>query len=320
MNKLYTLLAASFAACGSVSAAWTTFGLADRVSFNSTAMAHLDDGRLVYAHDGAVYQQDAFGLPSMTSFGNAPSSAYSFVSSNGFLGVGSFGSTAPVYGFEAANTASSFTNTGSIQSFHGLAYTANSILVVGANGVGGVSEIGHYNTAGVYQPIVSNVSAYSAGITLDAAGNLFVVDNDDLNIYSFSATQVTAALEGATLGIGDGTLVTNLGVSGSIAVDSQGRVFVSGWQKSGVQVYDPDTAESGSILPNHDNTNYSVSTFSDGVNDYVGWLNWAGYSAGDAVTYGYDLDTNVPVPEPSAYGLFGGLLALLIASRRRVRI
>lgn len=323
MNKQQlTFLSVSLLAGSSLSADWSTFALPDRDAGSTPAMTHLSDGRLIYAHHGKIYQQATFGSSTLNQYTNAPDNtasfeSYSFVASNGFAGSSlSFGA-GPVYNFTAGDTASGFTSTGPIQTYYGTAYTSDSVLIVGANGGSGQSEVGHYNDLGTYTTIVSDVSGFSGGITLDSSGNLYVIDNDDLNIYSFTAGQISAALVGLPLEMSDGTLITNLGVSGSIAVDSQGRIFVTGWQQAGIQVYDINTGDSGTVIPNAKNTNYTVETFSDGVDDYVAWLNWEGYSPGDGVLYGYDLDSNVPVPEPSTFALIAGLFAMLGIMKRR---
>jgi hypothetical protein len=317
MKKTTVLTFAALVSLASTSGAWTTFDLPDRLSYNNTAMTHLADGRLVYAHDGSMYQQDAFGGSTLTAYTNAPAGDYAYVTGNGFLGLGSFGVPASVYDFTASSTLTSFTSIGSQQNYAAVAYGADSILMSGGNGAP-VSEIGHFNQAGVYTTIVSNVSTYSAGLTLDSSGDLYVADNDDQNIYRFTAAQVTASLAGTTLTIADGQLITNLGVSASLAVDSLGRLYAAGYQLNGIQVFDLDTSVVSSIIPLEENANYVVSAFTDGSDDYVGWLNTGGFSAGDSVVYGYELDGSIVVPEPSAYALLAGLLSCAaVCSRRR---
>jgi hypothetical protein len=319
MKKTTLIVFTSLLSAATLSASWTTFQLNNRLSYNSTAMAHLNDGRLVYAHDGSVSQQNTFGSSAMTSFTNAPTGAYSYVTSNGYLGVGGtfVDPTAPVYKFTATDTNSAFTSTSSVQNYAAVAYGAD-ILMSGKNG-SGVSEIGHYTTAGTYTSIITDVSAYSAGLALDGAGNLYVADNDDQHIYSFTAAQVAGAITGSALTIADGAYVTNLGVSGSLAVDSLGRLYAAGYQLNGIRVFDTNTSIAGSLTPYDENTNYVVSTFSDGTDDYVAWLNASGFDAGDEVTYGYDFDSAIVVPEPTAYALLAGLFTLATVGIRRRR-
>lgn len=281
-------------------------------------MSHLSDGRLIYAHDGTIYQQATFGSATLNTYSNAPSGDYGFVTGNGFVGAGGF-AAASVYSYSASSTSSSFTSIATKQNYGAVSYNGTSILMSGGNGSGSVSEIGHLNSSGTYTSIVENVSTYSGGFTLDSTGNLYVADNDDSNIYSFTASQVTNALLGTALSVSDGELVTNLGVSGSLAIDSLGRLYVTGWESNGIQVFDLNTEQAASILPGAANTNYSVSTFSDGANDYVSWLNWSGYDAGDSVTYGYNQDSLVVVPEPATSALVLGLMSLTLLVLRRRR-
>jgi hypothetical protein len=316
MKKTTVLTFATLLSLASTAVAWTTIDLPNRVSFNNTAMTHLSDGRLVYAHDGSIYQQDTFGSAALSTYANAPTGDYGYITGNGFLGGGDF-PVASVYEFTTSGTSTAFTSIGTQQNYGAVAYDGSSVLMVGGNGAGAVSEVGYFSSAGVYTSIVSNVSSFSGGITLDGSGNLYVANGNNNDIYSFSAAQVTASLAGTTLTVADGAFVANLGVSGSLAVDTLGRLYAAGYQMNGIQVFDLNTSVVSSIIPLEENANYVVSAFTDGSDDYVGWLNTGGFSAGDSVVYGYELDGSIVVPEPSAYALLAGLLSCAAVCVRR---
>ena len=294
-------------------AAWTTLSLPDTTSWANTTMGHLSDGRFIYGHNGALVQQDTFGSSAVSPYSNDPAGDYSFVTSQ-FLGIGG-SSPQPVYSFTGGNTTSSFTIfPSSYQVYHAVNYDTTSMILVGT--AGGNSDLAYLNTSGTYVTLIDGISSYSGGIASDASGNVYVADNDDLKIYKFTAAQISSAIGGTSLTMTAGTFIANLGVSGSLAVDSAtNRLYASGYQLEGIQVFDMTLSQSGSITPGLANTNYQVSTFSDGSNDYVGWVNRNGWSGGDTVTYGYDFSSQVTVPEPSTFLLLalsaaGGLAVL----------
>src|SRR5258707_1265088 len=74
----------------------------------------------------------------------------------------------------------------------------------------------------------------------DAAGNLYVGDNDNQKVYKFTAVQLSLAISGTPLAITDGTFVyQSINSLGSMAVDGLGRIWSSGYLANGLQVYDP---------------------------------------------------------------------------------
>ena len=321
MKKTSFIVAASLAVFSiSSQAAWTTLNLPNTTSWDNATIGHLSDGRFLYGHNGALLQQDTFGSNATSGYAHAPAGDYSFVTSQ-FLGIGGF-SPQPAYSFTGGNLASSFTSIPpSRQIYQGVNYDASSMLMVGTSG--GNSDLAYLNAGGAYVTLIDNISTYSGAIARDASGNVFVADNDNLNIYKFTAAQISSAILGPPLTMGDGAFIANLGVSGSLAVDSStNRLYATGWQLSGIQVYDMALSQSGSFTPGFDNSNYQVSSFSDGANNYVGWITRDGWNGGDAVTYGYDIASLVAIPEPSSFFLLaaGGLALGFLRARRSTKL
>lgn len=295
--------------------AWTVLNLPNTSNYGNTAMAHLADGRFIYGHSGSMLQQNTFGSNVTTAYANAPAGDYAFVTTK-YNASGAWGG-GPVRTYNSGNLSTSFTSIGSYQTYAGINYGAAGTLLIGTSG--GNSDLGYLTDSNAYSTLIDGISTYSGGFTTDGAGNLYLADDDDSNIYKFTAAQISGAIGGTPLTLGNGTLVANLGVSGSLAFDAaQNRIYAAGWQTNGIRVFDLDTSESGTLLPGLANSNYQVSTFSDGSNSYVGWLNRSGWSGGDSVTYGYDLAANVAIPEPSTIALLLlGLSALVRQGRAR---
>ena len=82
---------------------WTTLSLPNTTNWDKTTIGHLSDGRFIYGQSGALVQQDTFGSSAVSSYANAPTGDYSFVTSH-FLGIGGF-SPQPVYSFSGGNLA-----------------------------------------------------------------------------------------------------------------------------------------------------------------------------------------------------------------------
>lgn len=293
---------------------WTTLALPNTNNWNSIAITHLSDGRFIYGHDGTLLLQNTFGSNATTPFTNAPSGDYAFITPT-FLAGGAWGG-APIYAFDGTNTATSFTNLGTRQNYAGVNFSSG-LLLVGTNGANGTSSLAYFTSGNNLQTIIDNISTYSGGIALDANGDVYIADNDDLKIYRFTNAQITNAItNNSTLDLTQGTLLGNLGVSGSLAVDiANNRLYAAGWQSNGIQVLDLSTNQTGTLVPGPANANYQVTVFSDGTNTYLGWLNRSGYSGGDTVIYGYALANTIPIPEPSALAL--AVMALLTALRFR---
>jgi len=319
-NAIIALLSAAYLTTQITHAAWTLIGLPDTDNFNNTALGHLSDGRFIYGHNGTLYQQDTFGVSATSTYTNAPAGDYPFVNSQylGLTGAGFPPAPAPVYSFNSLSTTSTFSSIGNFQVFGALVYNTSNLVVVGLDG--GNSDLGYLTASGTYTTLIDGISTFSAGITGNSAGDIFVADNDDQNIYRFTASQIASAIGGTPLTVGDGQFVVNLGVSGSIAYDDTAdRLYAAGFQVPGIQMHDLATSQSGNIDPVAGSAAYSLATFSDGTDEYISFVSRDGFSGGDSVTYGYDLSSNIAIPEPSTLMLLllGGGLALTRRHTRR---
>lgn len=319
-SHLLRILGVAALACtfpGVANAQWTTLALPNTIDYGNTTMGHLSNGLFLYGHSGSLRQQNSFGNNASTAFTNAFAGDYAFVTST-FAASGAWGG-GPIDSFAGSNTASAFTAIGTYQNYAGINRGAG-LLLVGTNGGGSKSSLGYLTTANVFTSLIGDISTYSGGFAMAANGDVYVADDDDKNIYRFTSLQIDTAISGTPLLMTEGTLVANLGVSGSLAFDSSSnRLYATGWQQNGIQVYDINSSQSSSLIPDASNANYQVMVFGDGSNSYVGWLNRSGWAGGDTVTYGYALSDTVPLPEPNSLVLLvlGCGLFLLIRKLRK---
>ena len=313
------LLSGLFFLAETTRADWTQFALPNLSgAFGPYTMSHLSDGRYVYAESGQFYQQASFGSAGYIAFGGEPAGLDpSFISirNDGFAAAGSggFGSSA-IWAFDPSNpTTPNFAQPGAVlQNFQGVFRDDVSLYVSGlyegfTHGVQYAALDGS-----VTKLIIGDVATFSAGMALDGSGNLFVGDTDDGKVYKFTAAQLAAAIAGSALTTADGQLVHDFGSGGnigSLAVDGLGNVWAAGYLHNGLRVYAPDLDQEFSCIPNLDNANYSVYSFTRAGQSYVGYVNQADpYNGDTGMTYGYELAVNV-VPEPAGLALLaiGGL-------------
>lgn len=324
MKKITSSVAVVLAVCTIVChAGWTILPLPDTDGYQNIPLAHLPDGRFLYGHNGKLVRQDNFGSVAVTAYTHAPAGDYGFVTS-GHVGV-AFGGTSS---FDSSNTGTAFTlrDSSLLAPYAGKALAGGNHIMTASANFGSPSGIFHLSASGILTTLVSNFSTYSGGITVDNAGNVYAAyagnfgDPNEGNIYRYSAGQIAAALGGSPLAFGDGTLVGNLGVSSSLAIDSiNQRLYATGYQINGIRMLDMNTNATHSIVvPGFNNPNYLVTTFNDGSNDYVAWVNRSGYSGGDKVFYGYDLAVAVPEPSCAALMLLAGLGLLRRPSGKNV--
>lgn len=324
------ILVSALLLCGgqaTLHASWTVETLPSLpVDFASYRAAQMSDGRVIYGTNNQLSRGSvpgsSFSLQSYTAAGAAtawdPSSISLYSDTLGAIGAGTFGPSS-IYLFNPSDLATSFAPIAglSLQNYAIAFRDANSLFVGGNNGTGGSHSVNYVTTSGsVNKVIIDNISTYSGDFAIDLAGNLYVSDNDDLKLYKFTASQLTAAINGTALGITDGTYLTTLSKNGSLAVDGFGRIWSAGYQSSGLDLFDPITGQTASLLPGLNNSNYVVQSYFSGGESYVGYLNAGGYLAGATLTYGTQKASAV-VPEPTSGALLMAAGVAALARRRR---
>lgn len=308
--------------------AWISLSLPNLAStFASYQMDNLDDGRLVFGTTNQLYRQTTFQTTgtsvSLSPYTNispntwSPSSISLLDDTHGVIGIGS-GAPGQIYTFNPSNLATSFTAIPgtTIQDYSLLYRDSAGIYVGGANGTGFKHAISYVSLSGATnQVLIDGVDTYSGGMALDSAGNLFVTGSPNNLLYKFSAAKLSLAIsQQQTLTLADGVPLATLEASSTIAVDALDRVWVAGYGQTGLRMFDPQNGLFTSFTPGLANENYVVGTFSDGSHNYVSYLNAAGFSQGDALTYGFDRVENL-VPEPGSGALL--LVGLAVFLRRR---
>lgn len=303
---------------------WTQFALPNLADvYSPTAIANLPDGRYIFANEGNYYLQDAFGSAGYTAYSNTapgnnadPSFIAVWDGTHAVAGGGTFGPS-DLYSFNpSSTTAPTFTANGlSLQNYSGVYRDASSLYVGGVNGTDSTHAISYVNlNTETTKVIIDDISTYSCGFAEDTAGDLYVGDYDNGNVYKFTAAQLSLAISGSALSIADGAFVHqfNNGL-GTVAVDAEGRIWSAGYAVNGLAVYDPADNTETDVIPGLANANYMVTTFSVGGQGYVAYTDQANPGeAGTAQYYGFEA-----VPEPGTLALtLVGLGALAVCRRK----
>jgi hypothetical protein len=276
--------------------------------FHSTALAHLPDGRFVYGRDGSLFVQNTFGSATKTTVPAGSVFFYpSFLAvkdaSNAILGRGDF-PTSGIHTFNPSLPATGVTAgaLATLQEYSGAYWKSASSalegwLIGGTNGAGFTHDITFVSLDGTkVGKLTGTISTYSGGVATDAAGNVyaaryeldgFFLPTVDANkVHRFSATDVESRINFIVNGSGTATPVPlssstflyDFDGSSSIAVDSAGRVWGSGFDPTYIQVFDPVTSTMSRISPakadfvNGTDILHTLRTFSIGGTGYVAFL------------------------------------------------
>ena len=304
----------------------------------------LPDGRLLVLNGGQISVETGVGSGSFSGLGSIPGFQPSFGSS--FLSISPDGTRAVagsngegfVTIFDTANP-SSFTNF-SVADFNGAWIDNTSLAISNFNGVDVLNT-----STGAVTNIVSNIGGASAGITFDAAGNLYTGNGFDFapggsdtgSIKAFNASAWQPALAGgpAIDFENSGIEVADLLGAMSLGFDSFGNLFVGGSDFFGgsgdlgyaglvdgdavlARLLDPsgtsiiDALSSTDVLRQFDSPQFAI----DGqlppswvFNDATGELYLRYFEQGEVFVY--------QIPAPGSLAILG--LGSLAASRRRRR-
>lgn len=314
-------------------AAFTTLNLGPLslpYGYESYAFDQGGDGRLYFGSQGALFQQAAFGgtaLNSLQTGGQAfdPSSLKIYTDT-----LGAIGGYGPIYVFNptsASNTVTAISGV-NLQSYALNFRNASSLYVGGANGSQMNSSappfaqpkhaISYVTLDGLTKKtLIDNISEYSGDFTTDTAGNLIVTNNDTGAVARFPKALIDQVIDGthAVLQFADGTALGTLDDTSSIAIDSLGRIYATGYLHSGISFLDTTTGARGSLTPAGANKNYQVATFTRLGQEYLSFFDTPTTANNTPISYGYDLVSNIP--EPASWLLLTGGVIILAYRRRR---
>ncbi len=309
---------------------WTSLKVGTLNSY-SLQYASLPDGRFVLGTNGAVQIQTTFGTAGQTQVANGGSVTFdpSFVAidsagTSGLIGGGGFNATSGMYGFNPSSPSTSLLSTplATLQNYCAVYYPVTGHLgwlIGGLNGTNGKHNITFVSADGQHTgSVTGELCTYSSGIALDAGGNFYAAlyetagsanEADADKVLKFTASQIDAAVAAviagtpAPLAKADGALVFQFDSAGSIAVDSQGRLWATGYKVDYLQAYDPAHSAARIFIPDQPALKhaqgapaYQLQTFAHSGVKYVGFLaNDSFYNFGSDLVYGYDKESDLVV-------------------------
>jgi hypothetical protein len=324
-NMIRTYLRAGLcllAAASAQAADWTSFKLGTLNSF-SINYSHLPDGRIVYGTGGTVAVQKTFGTKNLTvipagtltldpSFTAVRSATSAIVGAGGASGA----SGLHVFNPSSPSTAVSSSALATMQNFNGVFWKhptsgREGWLIGGGNGTNGSHNVTFVSLDGTHVgAITGDISSYSAGIAVDAFGNLytalFELNNtpnaaESEKVYKFSAAQVDAAVAAVIVGapapatLASAAFVFQFQSAASLVVDELGRIWATGFSVNLLECYDPSLNASRTFTPDHSALanasgapNYLLSTFRRNGVEHLSFLALDSfYTTGSDVVHGY---------------------------------
>lgn len=290
---------------------WLEIDSFNTTAFRTTAMAHLPDGRFLYGVSGQLHLQDAFGLAAKTTISTAailpqvldPSLIAVKNADHALVGQGGFGAVSSVFSFDPTPPTPGPANPplASPQNYAGVYWKSPTSalegwLIGGGNGDLSANNVIFVSLDGSKSgPVTGAISTFSGGIAVDADGNLYAatyeIDFDTFQptadadrVLKFSAPLVEAAIQAVIAGspapvsISSSTFVYKFDGTSSIAVDSTGRIWATGYAVNHLQVFDPVTQSMTRIVPDHGSFPggtdilYTVRDFMRSGTGYVAFL------------------------------------------------
>ncbi|MBB5039995.1 Calx-beta domain-containing protein [Prosthecobacter dejongeii] len=281
---------------------WTSLKVGELTNF-SFSHDHLPDGRFLFGTVGKVFVQDAFGAAAATEVANPTSILLdpSFVTSRSgtqaLVGGGGFSGPSGVYLLNPSAPATPLVTPAlaTLQNYNAVFWkhptSGREGWIIGGANAGFSSNLTFVSTDGQSVGAVTGaISAFSGGLTTDPSGNVFVSLADfnaaiNNKIVKFTAAQMDAAVvavlagDPAPLAVGASTPVFDADASGSLAADSLGRLWITGYQIGHIQSYDTATGATRRFTPDHPAlanaagpAAYSVKVFSKEATEYVSYL------------------------------------------------
>ncbi len=304
----------------------------------------LADGRLLTLSGNALYIQSAVGLSTFTLGGTINGLTIPSYGS-AFLKVSPDGTKVAIGG----NSVPSLIGVLDISTLNGGTLAATTFTVdhtdaewvsnvsLAITSFGKVSILDTSNAANTAKTVVSNIGGYSAGVTVDVAGNLYTGNGYDLGataglsetgwVKRFTAASIAAAMSGGSPVDFEngGTLVADLLSASSLHFDGDGNLLVGGGDYFGsgdsgyIAVVSADALLEGKPV-------VSASSPVEDLRKFTG----PGFAV-DGNTVIYDPANNriyvsrygvttlqvIAIPEPSL--LMGTIAPLAILMRRRTR-
>ncbi|MCB1063683.1 MAG: putative Ig domain-containing protein [Verrucomicrobiae bacterium] len=297
---------------------WTSFTV-DTLNGYSFTHSHLVDGRFVMGTNGVVSVQDDFDLTDFSEIDNSGARVFdpSFIAirseTSALIGGGGFFGPSGVFPFDPSSPTTPISDAPlSLQNYAGVFWKhptsgREGWLISGGNGSGGANNVTFVSVDGVHAgPVTEVLSAYSAGITTNSGGDLFVALADydtqiDNQLFIFPADLIDAAVEAIILGTPAPVTKSSASnpfqgdASGTIAVDALGRVWFGGYQINHLQAWDPTTGVTRCFFPDHSPIinasgppSYAPKAFAEGGVDYLSFLaNDSYYNTGSELILGY---------------------------------
>ncbi|MES2737018.1 MAG: Calx-beta domain-containing protein [Verrucomicrobiota bacterium] len=310
--------AIAFASTAAFAQEWTSLKVGELANF-SFSHAHLPDGRFLFGTEGKAFVQDTFGAAAATQVANPtsilldPAFVISRSGTQALVGGGGFSGPSGVYLFDPSSPATPLVTPAlaTLQNYNAVFWkhptSGREGWIIGGANAGFSSNLTFVSTDGQFTGAVTGaLSAFSGGLTSDPEGNVFVslADFDESvnnKVIKFTAAQVDAAVAAVLadnpvpLTAAASTPVFSADASSSLAADSAGRLWITGYQINHIQAYDPATGATRRFTPDHPAlanaggpAAYSVKVFSKDASEYVSFLaNDSFYTTTSDLVLGY---------------------------------